>query len=47
MHFDELWNDDRADMLRLPGIVACSANAETVATLVNLARDWNRNRYAD
>lgn len=47
VHFDELWNDDRADMLRLPAIVACSANRETLATLVNLARDWDRNRYAD
>jgi hypothetical protein len=32
-------------MVRLPGIVACSPNRETLATLVALARDWNRDRY--
>ncbi len=26
VHFRELWMDDRADMLRMPGIVACSDN---------------------
>jgi 3'(2'), 5'-bisphosphate nucleotidase len=45
--FDELWMDQRADMLRLPGIVACSANHQTLETLVELARDWSRERYAD
>ena len=47
VHFGELWNDDRADMLRLPGIVACSTNPETLKTLCELAHDWNPNRYAD
>ena len=47
VHFDELWMDQRADMLRLPGIVACSANRQTLETLVELARDWSRQRYAD
>lgn len=47
VNFDELWNDDRADMLRLPGIVACSANRQTLATLVELAKDWNPVRYAE
>tara|TARA_B100000809_G_scaffold67151_1_gene64062 strand:- start:227 stop:517 length:291 start_codon:yes stop_codon:yes gene_type:complete len=45
--FDDLWMDQRADMLRLPGIVACSANHQTLETLVELARDWSRERYAD
>jgi len=47
VHFGELWNDDRADMLRLPGIVACSANRKTLATLCQVARDWNPVRYAE
>ena len=47
VHFRELWNDDRADMLRLPGIVACAINRQTLETLCDLARDWNPIRYAD
>ncbi len=47
VNFRDLWMDDRADMLRLPGIVACSHNRETLDTLVHLARDWNPNRYTD
>lgn len=45
VHFGELWNDDRADMLRLPGIVACSINRQTLETLANLAQDWPLERY--
>jgi 3'(2'), 5'-bisphosphate nucleotidase len=45
VHFGETWLDDRADMLRLPGVVACSANRETLSTLCNLARDWDQRRY--
>jgi 3'(2'), 5'-bisphosphate nucleotidase len=45
VHFGETWMDERADMLRLPGIVACSANRQTLTTLCNLARDWDRRRY--
>jgi 3'(2'), 5'-bisphosphate nucleotidase len=47
VNFDELWNDDRADMLRLPGVVACSHNRETLAALRELAKDWPLNRYDD
>ncbi|MCH8829667.1 MAG: inositol monophosphatase [Planctomycetes bacterium] len=47
VHFRELWLDERADMLRLPGIVACSESADVLETLCNLARDWNRVRYQD
>ncbi len=47
VNFHETWNDERADMLRLPGIVACSANHETLRILCELARDWNPTRYAD
>jgi 3'(2'), 5'-bisphosphate nucleotidase len=46
VHFRDLWLDERADMLRLPGIVACAVNRRILATLVDLARDWNPNRYA-
>ncbi|MBL4884366.1 MAG: inositol monophosphatase [Planctomycetaceae bacterium] len=45
VHFKETWMDDRADMLRLPGIVACSANRETLKKLAQLAKNWNTNRY--
>jgi 3'(2'), 5'-bisphosphate nucleotidase len=47
VHFGELWNDERADMLRLPGIVACSANRETLERLCDVARDWNPKRYTE
>ena len=47
VHFRDLWLDDRADMLRLPGIVACSEHADVLKTLCDLARDWNRDRYAE
>jgi len=47
VHFGELWNDDRVDMLRLPGIVACSNNRETLDTLCELAKNWNADRYGD
>jgi 3'(2'), 5'-bisphosphate nucleotidase len=47
VHFETLWVDDRAHMLRLPGIVACSANRATLATLCNLAKTWDPMRYRD
>lgn len=47
VHFGELWLDDRADMLRLPRIVACSAEQETLATLQAVAQGWPQNRYED
>lgn len=47
VHFDETWMDDRASMLRLPGIVATADNEEKLKILVNLAKDWNPVRYAD
>lgn len=47
VHFEELWMDDRADMLRLPGIVACAINPQTLDILCNLAQDWNPVRYTD
>jgi 3'(2'), 5'-bisphosphate nucleotidase len=45
VHFGETWVDDRANMIRLPGIVACSPWRETLDRLCELARDWNPVRY--
>jgi 3'(2'), 5'-bisphosphate nucleotidase len=45
VHFGETWLDDRANMIRLPGIVASSPWPATLDRLCNLARDWNPNRY--
>jgi len=45
VHFGETWLDDRANMLRLPGIVACSPWRATLDRLCDLARDWNPHRY--
>lgn len=46
VHFKQLWMDDRASMLRLPGIVACSPCRETVVAMCEHAADWNPERYA-
>jgi inositol monophosphatase family protein len=45
VNFGETWLDDRANMIRLPGIVACSPSRVTLDRLCELARDWNPNRY--
>lgn len=47
VNFSELWMDERADMLRLPGIVATSPYQEVLDKLVPLAKDWNPKRYQD
>lgn len=47
VHFRQLWLDERADMLRLPRIVACSPNRDTLRTLCAVAKDWNPVRYAE
>jgi 3'(2'), 5'-bisphosphate nucleotidase len=44
--FRECWRDERAGMLRLPGIVACSVDPAIVDTLVHVARGWSTDRYA-
>jgi hypothetical protein len=46
VNFRETWLDERADMLRLPGIVACAVDRRTLQTLCDLSRDWNPDRYA-
>ena len=45
VHFREIWRDERASMLRLPGIVACAVDPAVTRTLVDLARDWSPHRY--
>ncbi len=47
VHFGEMWNDETADMLRLPGIVACSPDRGVLDTLCQLAKDWNPDRYGE
>ena len=47
VNFQGLWVDDRVDMVRLPGIIACSANRDTLATLCKLAKNWNPVGYHD
>lgn len=45
--FRRCWRDERAGMLRLPGIVACAVDPEVVRTLAEVARGWDLARYAD
>jgi 3'(2'), 5'-bisphosphate nucleotidase len=47
VNFHELWMDERANMLRLPGIIATSPDRSVLSTLCELARDWNPVRYAE
>ena len=47
VHFGETWLDERANMLRLPRIVACALDRETLNVLKNVAQGWNPNRYDD
>lgn len=47
VHYRELWMDDRADMLRFPGVVACSEFADVNDRLCELAQDWSQVRYED
>ena len=45
VHFRELWLDDRAGMLRLPGIAACAVDRATLDILCDVSKDWPRERY--
>lgn len=47
VNFHELWMDERANMLRLPGVVATSPDRAVLDTLCSVARDWNPVRYAE
>ena len=45
VHYRSLWLDERAGMLRYPGIVACSEDPDVLEMLCQLAQDWNPVRY--
>jgi 3'(2'), 5'-bisphosphate nucleotidase len=45
VNFDEMWMDERADMLRLPGIIATATTPAVLDQLSQLAHDWNPRRY--
>lgn len=45
--YRDLWLDDRAGMLRFPGIVACSDDPEIISALCELSCDWNPIRYEE
>ena len=47
VNFSELWVDERADMLRLPGIVATSPYPDVLEKLIPLAKDWSQKRYQE
>ena len=47
VHYRNLWMDQRADMLRFPGIVACSEDPQINRQLCQLAEHWNQIRYID
>jgi 3'(2'), 5'-bisphosphate nucleotidase len=43
--FREMWWDERANMFRLPWIVACAVDRRVLTTLVEVARGWSIERY--
>ncbi len=45
VHYRTLWMDERAGMLRYPGIVACSEDPDVIDRLCELSRDWPQERY--
>ncbi len=45
VHFRQTWIDERADMVRIPGIAATAVDATTLQTLCTLAKEWSPTRY--
>ncbi|MCH2212327.1 MAG: inositol monophosphatase [Fuerstiella sp.] len=45
LHYEDLWMDERANMLRFSGIIACSEDPGIIDQLCNLARNWDLTRY--
>lgn len=43
--FREVWRDERSNMFRLSGIIACAVDHRVLATLVDVARGWSTERY--
>jgi 3'(2'), 5'-bisphosphate nucleotidase len=44
--FRRTWRDERANMFRLPGIVACAHDRTIIPILIDVARHWSAERYA-
>lgn len=47
VNFSETWLDERADMLRIPGIAATADSPEIMQLLSQLAKEWSTIRYRD
>ncbi|WP_459558528.1 inositol monophosphatase family protein [Lacunimicrobium album] len=47
VNFRTTWMDERAGMLRLPGVIATAINKEHLDKLVRVAKDWDQRRYRD
>jgi 3'(2'), 5'-bisphosphate nucleotidase len=45
MDFRTVWRDERSNMLRVPGIVACAVDPAMIPPLVDVARRWDPRRY--
>lgn len=45
--FHHTWMDEKSGMLRLHGIIALADNPDDLATLCDLAKDWNPERYSE
>jgi len=45
VRYADLWMDERANMLRFSGVIACSEDPEIIDQLCNLAQDWDLERY--
>jgi 3'(2'), 5'-bisphosphate nucleotidase len=43
--FRRTWRDERANMFRLPGIVACASDRAVLPKLIDVARHWSAERY--
>ena len=43
--FRRTWRDARANMVRLPGIVACASDPAIMPPLIEVARGWSPERY--
>ena len=43
--FRRTWRDERANMFRLPGIIACASDRAVLPILIDVARDWSTERY--
>lgn len=47
VRYADLWMDERANMLRFSGVIACSEDAQIIDQLCELAKDWDLIRYQE